>query len=47
MEYFQLALTVKDLHKYKVVPYGMVLDFLEMILVLRGCKECISRKNDH
>ena len=47
MEHFQLPLTIRDLRNYKGVPYGMVLDFLEMILVLRGCKECISRKNDH
>ncbi len=29
MKYFQLSLTVKDLHNYKGVPYGNGLGFLE------------------
>ena len=47
MGHFQSLLIIRDLHNYKVVPYGMDLDFSVIILDLRGCMECISRKKDH
>ena len=47
MGHFQLSLIIRYLHDYKVVPYGMDLDFSVIILDSRGCMECISRKNDH
>ena len=40
---FQSPLTIKDLHNYKGVPYGMDLDFSGMILVSRRFRECIPR----
>ena len=41
MEHFQLPLTIRDLHNYKGVPYG--LEFLEKVLASRRFRECIPR----